>query len=54
MTTLELSSAQVNALRLAIGAFDNMFWNMTEDMPDYREYEYAWGVLEQVSDTLDN
>ena len=49
---LELTRREVEALKLAIGAYDNMFWNMTEDNPDYRHYELAWADLERVSELL--
>lgn len=49
---IELTRREIDALKLAIGAFDNMFWNMTEDNPDYRQYELTWADLENISDTL--
>ncbi len=49
---LELTARERSALSLAIAHFDVIFFEMTEDNPDYRTYELAWADLERVSALL--
>ena len=49
---LELSNRERTALSLALTHFDVMFWNMTEDNPDYRTYELAWADLDRIHTEL--
>lgn len=49
---LQLTERERSALSLAITHFDVLFWNMTEDNPDYRTYELAWTDLDRVSELL--
>lgn len=49
---IELSKREIDALSFALAEFDTMFWNMTEDNPDYRLYELAWANLDTIHDAI--
>lgn len=49
---IKLTNNEIDALKIVIAEFDAIFWNMTEDNPEYRKFEYAWAMLENISNTL--